>query len=281
MTLSASDERTGAVRVDELARRIRVHCVEMTARANASHVGGALSAADILAVLYGKILRFDATKPDWPDRDRFILSKGHACTALYAALAETGYFPLEKLETFYADGSPLAGHATHKDMPGVEVSTGSLGHGLPLSTGMALAGRRDGRAYRVFCLVSDGECNEGSTWEPALFAPHHSLDNLVVIVDYNKIQSLGRVEDVIDLAPLADKWRAFGWATEELDGHDTRALESALERVPLEAGKPTCIVAHTVKGKGVSFMEDELLWHYRAPLGELLDQALAEIGPPR
>jgi len=281
MTLSGSDERTGAVGVDELARRIRVHCVEMTARANASHVGGALSAADILAVLYGKILRFDATKPDWPDRDRFILSKGHACTALYAALAETGYFPLEKLETFYADGSPLAGHATHKDMPGVEVSTGSLGHGLPLSTGMALAGRRDGRAYRVFCLISDGECNEGSTWEPALFAPHHSLDNLVVIVDYNKIQSLGRVEDVIDLAPLADKWRAFGWATEELDGHDTRALESALERVPLEAGKPTCIVAHTVKGKGVSFMEDELLWHYRAPLGDLLDRALAEIGPPR
>ena len=280
MTLSASDERTGAVGVDELARRIRVHCVEMTARANASHVGGALSAADILAVLYGKILRFDATKPDWPDRDRFILSKGHACTALYAALAETGYFPLEKLETFYADGSPLVGHATHKDMPGVEVSTGSLGHGLPLSTGMALAGRRDGRAYRVFCLISDGECNEGSTWEPALFAPHHALDNLVVIVDYNKIQSLGRVEDVIDLAPLADKWRAFGWATEELDGHDTRALESALERVPLQAGKPTCIVAHTVKGKGVSFMEDELLWHYRAPLGELMDQALAEIGPP-
>ncbi|MBA3402941.1 MAG: transketolase [Actinobacteria bacterium] len=281
MTLPASEERAGTIGVDELARRIRVHCVQMTARANASHVGGALSAADILAVLYGKILRFDATKPDWPDRDRFILSKGHACTALYAALAESGYFPLEKLETFYADGSPLAGHATHKDMPGVEVSTGSLGHGLPLSTGMALAGRRDGRAYRVFCLVSDGECNEGSTWEPALFAPHHELDNLVVVVDYNKIQSLGRVEEVIDLAPLADKWRAFGWATEELDGHDTRALESALERVPHEAGKPTCIVAHTIKGKGVSYMEDELLYHYRPPLGELLDQALAELGSPR
>jgi len=281
MTLPASEERAGTIGVDELARRIRVHCVQMTARANASHVGGALSAADILAVLYGKILRFDATKPDWPDRDRFILSKGHACTALYAALAESGYFPLEKLETFYADGSPLVGHATHKDMPGVEVSTGSLGHGLPLSTGMALAGRRDGRAYRVFCLVSDGECNEGSTWEPALFAPHHELDNLVVVVDYNKIQSLGRVEEVIDLAPLADKWRAFGWATEELDGHDTRALESALERVPYEAGKPTCIVAHTIKGKGISYMEDELLYHYRPPLGELLDQALAELGSPR
>ena len=194
----------------------------MTARANASHIGGALSAADILGVLYGNVMRFDSTRPDWPDRDRFILSKGHACTALYAALAETGYFPIEKLDTFYSDGSPLAGHATHKDMPGVEVSTGSLGHGLPLATGMALASRRDGRDDRVYCLVSDGECNEGSTWEPALFAPHHRLDNLVVVVDYNKIQSLGRVEEVIELDPLADKWRAFGWATEELDGHDTR-----------------------------------------------------------
>lgn len=269
------------IAVDELARRIRVHCVEMTARANASHVGGALSAADILAVLYGRILRFDARRPEWADRDRFILSKGHACTALYAVLAESGFFPLERLETFYADGSPLAGHATHKDVPGVEVSTGSLGHGLPLATGMALAGRRDARDYRVFCLISDGECDEGSTWEPALFAPHHKLDNLVVVVDYNKIQSLGRVEEVIDLAPLADKWRAFGWATEELDGHDTRVLEDVLERIPLETGKPTCVVAHTVKGKGVSYMEDDLLWHYRAPLGDLMEQAIGELGPPR
>ena len=277
MTDVVSQNRAERVGVDELARRIRVHCVRMTGRANASHVGGALSAADMLAVLYGRILRFDPANPDWPERDRFILSKGHACTALYAALAESGYFPLERLDTFYADGSPLAGHATHKDMPGVEVSTGSLGHGLPIATGMALAGRRDGRAFRVFCMLSDGECNEGSTWEPALFAPHHRLENLVVLVDYNKIQSLGRVEEVIDLAPLADKWRAFGWATEELDGHDTRALESMLERIPLQEGKPTCVVAHTVKGKGVSFMEDELLWHYRAPLAELGEQALAEL----
>jgi transketolase len=249
----------------------------MTASANASHIGSALSAADVLAVLYGEVLRFDPASPKWPDRDRFILSKGHACTALYAALAESGYFPVEKLDSFYADGSPLVGHATHKNMPGVEVSTGSLGHGLPLAVGMALAGKRDGLGYRVFCLVSDGECNEGSTWEPALFAPQHQLDNLVTIVDYNKIQSLGRVEDVIDLAPLGEKWRAFGWATEELDGHDTTALRSALERVPHQTGKPTCIVAHTIKGKGVSFMEDELLWHYRAPLDDLEDRALTEL----
>jgi transketolase len=264
--------------VDELARRIRAHCVRMTAQANASHVGSALSTADLLAVLYGRILRFDASDPDWPDRDRFVLSKGHGCTALYGVLAEAGYFPVERLETFCHDGSPLAGHATHKDMPGIEVSTGSLGHGLSLSTGMALAGRRDRKGYRVFCLVSDGECDEGSTWEAALFAPQHRLENLVAIVDYNKIQSLGRVEDVIDLSPLAEKWRAFGWATEEIDGHDPGAIERVLARVPLEPGKPTCVVAHTVKGKGVSFMEDQLLWHYRAPLGDLLDEALAEIG---
>jgi transketolase len=268
-----------ALPVAELARRIRVHCVQMTSRANASHVGSALSTADLLAVLYGRILRFDPADPDWPDRDRFILSKGHGCSALYAVLAEAGYFAVDELETFCRNGSPLAGHATHKGMPGVEVSTGSLGHGLPLATGMALAGRRDRKDYRVFCLLSDGECDEGSTWEPALFAPHHHLDNLVAIVDYNKIQSLGRVEDVIDLAPLAEKWRAFGWGVEEIDGHDVDVIEQVLGSVPFVPGKPSCVVAHTVKGKGVSYMEDKLLWHYRAPLGELLDEALAELAP--
>jgi transketolase len=273
--------RVSGLELDELARRIRTHCVQMTSRANASHIGSALSTADLLAVLYARVLRLDASRPEWPGRDRFVLSKGHGCTALYAVLAEAGFFPLEWLDTYYQDGSPLAGHATHKGLPGVEVSTGSLGHGLPLATGMALAGKRDGHDYRVVCLLSDGECDEGSTWEPALFAPHHRLDNLVAIVDYNKIQSLGRVEDVIDLAPLAEKWRAFGWATEEIDGHDLAAIEDVLGRVPLEPGRPSCVVAHTVKGKGVSYMEDELLWHYRAPLGELLDEALAELGAGR
>ena len=250
----------------------------MTARANASHIGSSLSMADLLAVLYARVLAFDARRPDWPERDRFVLSKGHGCAALYAVLAEAGYFPVERLGTFYQDGSPLAGHATHKEMPGVEVSTGSLGHGLALATGMALAARRDGHGHRVFALLSDGECDEGSVWEAALFAPHHRLGNLVAIVDYNQIQSFGSVAEVLDLAPLGDKWRAFGWGVVEIDGHDLAAIERALGTVPLVAERPTCVVARTVKGKGVSFMEDQLAWHYRAPRGELLAQALAELG---
>jgi transketolase len=264
----------------ELAKRIRMHCVRMTSKANASHIGSALSSADVLAVLYGSVLRYDAQRPDWPDRDRFILSKGHGCTALYAVLAECGYFPISWLDRFYEDGSPLAGHATHKDVPGVEVSTGSLGHGLALGLGMAIAAKRDGRPCRVFCLLSDGECDEGSTWEAALFAPHHKLDNLIAIVDYNKIQSLGTVKEVIDLDPLAAKWQAFGWGVRELDGHDLRAVDAALTQVPFEPGRPSCIVAHTVKGKGVSFMENQLQWHYRAPLGEDRGKALTELETP-
>lgn len=263
--------------VAELARRIRKHCVLMTNRANASHIGSCLSVADILAVLYGKIMRFDPARPDWPDRDRFILSKGHGCAALYAALAESGFFPLEWLETYCQNDTHLAGHATHKGVPGVEVSTGSLGHGLSLAVGMALAAQRDGRLHRVFCVVSDGECDEGSTWEAALFAPHHKLRNLTVFVDYNKIQSLGHVKQVIDLDPLAAKWGAFGWATREVDGHDLRALEENLAQLPFDPERPSCIVAHTVKGKGVSFMEDKLQWHYTAPKGDELAQALAEL----
>jgi transketolase len=263
--------------LSELAKRIRKHCVCMTGKANASHIGSSLSAADILAVLYAKALRFDPQRPDWPDRDRFILSKGHGCAALYAVLAECGFFPMEWLDNYYQNGSPLAGHATHKNIPGVEVSTGSLGHGLALGIGMALAAKRDSSAYRVFCLLSDGECDEGSTWEAALFAPHHKLDNLLAIVDYNKIQSLGTVKEVMDLEPLAAKWRAFGWAVRELDGHDIVSLEEALTKVPYEPDRPSCIVAHTVKGKGVSFMEDKLLWHYRAPRGDDLERALAEL----
>ncbi len=266
-----------AVSVAELAKRIRRQCLLMTSRANASHIGSSLSIADILATLYAKILRFDPTRPDWVDRDRFILSKGHGCAGLYAVLAECGFFPLEWLQTYYQNGTRLAGHATHKGVPGVEVSTGSLGHGLALGVGMALAAQRDGRSPRIFCLLSDGECDEGSTWEAALFAPHHRLTNLIAIVDYNKIQSLGRVKDVIDLDPLAAKWSAFGWATHELDGHDLRALEKAFSRIPFDPARPSCIIAHTVKGKGVSFMEDKLQWHYTAPKGDELARALAEV----
>lgn len=273
MTLPAS-----LIPAEELARRIRGHAVLMTNRANASHVGGALSMADVLAVLYGEVLHVDPERPDWPDRDRFILSKGHGCAALYAVLAERGFFPLEWLDTYHLDGGRFAGHATHKDTPGVELSTGSLGHGLPVGCGMALAAKRDAQMHRVFVMLSDGECDEGSTWEAALFAPHHGLDNLVVMIDYNKIQSFGHVKDVLDLDPLPDKWRAFGWATRELDGHDVDALREALTRVPFEPGKPSCIVAHTVKGKGVSFMEGKLQYHYTPARGDELETAIAELG---
>jgi transketolase len=234
--------------------------------------------ADLLAVLYGAVLRLDPARPDWEDRDRFVLRKGHAAAAVYAALAERGFFPLDWLDTYGQDGTRLAGHVSHHGVPGVEVSTGSLGHGLSYACGMALAGRRDARPYRVFALLSDGECDEGSTWEAALFAPHHRLDNLVALVDYNKIQSFGSVPEVLDLEPLADKWRAFGWAVRQADGHDLAAVLAALRAVPFEPGQPSALIAHTVKGKGVSFMEGRLEWHYRSPDAGQFGQALAELG---
>src|SRR5882724_6014849 len=255
---------------EALARRIRRHAICMTARARSAHVGTSLSMADLLAVLYGRVLRVRPQEPEWPGRDRFILSKGHGCAGLYAALAECGFFPLAWLEDFCADGSRLTGHASHVGVPGVEVSTGSLGHGLPIACGMALAFRREKAPVRVFALLSDGECDEGSVWEAALFAGHHGLDNLTIVVDYNKIQSLR-------LEPLAAKWRAFGWAAREIDGHDVAAIDQVLGAVPAEAGRPSCVIANTVKGRGVSFMENRLLWHYRSPDPEELQLALAEI----
>jgi transketolase len=233
--------------------------------------------ADLLAVLYGRVLRVRPQQADWPGRDRFILSKGHGCAGLYATLAECGFFPLAWLDDFCADGSRLTGHVSHVGVPGVEVSTGSLGHGLPIACGMALAFRREKVPWRVFALLSDGECDEGAVWEAALFAAHHELDNLTAIVDYNKIQSLGRVEEVLRLEPLAAKWQAFGWATREIDGHDLAEIDEVLAVVPLATHRPTCVIAHTVKGKGVCFMEYRLLWHYRPPDSEELRLALAEI----
>jgi len=233
--------------------------------------------AEILAVLYSGVLRVDPKRPDWRERDRLILSKGHGCAGLYAVLAEVGFMPPAKLEEFYQDGFRLPGHVTHRDVPGVEASTGALGHGLSLGCGMALAARRDRQPHRVFVVLSDGECDEGATWEAALFAPQHALDNLVAIVDYNKIQSLGSVAEVLELEPLAAKWNAFRWAVREIDGHDVQALIDTLSGVPFVPGRPSCVVAHTVKGKGVSFMEDQLLWHYRAPDTEELARALREL----
>ena len=271
------NKNTNSVNYKVLATQIRVHALKMVHRAKSSHIGGSLSIADLLAVLYGRVLCVYPSQPDWPDRDRFILSKGHAAAGIYAVLAERGFFPKEWLDTFYLDGSHLPGHIVY-GVPGVETSTGSLGHGLSIGCGMALAGKRDGRAYRVFVLLSDGECDEGSTWEAALFAPHHHLDNLITIVDYNKIQSFGMVKEVLNLDPLDKKWQTFGWAVREIDGHDFEQIENALQNVPFERGRPNCIIAHTIKGKGVSFMENQLAWHYRYPNDEELQRALAELG---
>jgi len=232
---------------------------------------------EILTVLYGSILRVQPLDPECPDRDRLILSKGHACAGLYAVLAECGFFPVAWLDDFYLDGARLAGHASHTGIPGIEVSTGALGHGLSLACGMALAAKRDKSPARVFTVLSDGECDEGSTWESVLFAPHHRLDNLVALVDYNKIQSLGTVGDVLNLEPLAEKWRSFGWVVREIDGHNISEIEEALRVIPFQVDRPSCLIAHTVKGKGVSFMENKLLWHYRAPDVEELRVALEEL----
>jgi len=249
----------------------------MISQARTSHIGSCLSVADILAVLYGSILRIDPKRPQWPDRDRLIMSKGHAAAITYAVVAESGFMPLDRLAEYAHDGGQLYGHVTHVGVPGVEFASGSLGHGLPVGAGMALAAKRDKKSWRTFVVMSDGECDEGSNWEAILFAGHHRLDNLTAIIDYNKIQSLDEVDKTLRLEPLADKFRAFNWAALEVDGHDVVALRHALSSVPLESGRPTAIIAHTIKGKGVSWMEGKVLWHYRQPVGEELDKALAEV----
>lgn len=266
--------------ISVLANDIRAHALRMVHRVNASHIGTCLSMADLLAVLYGHELRVDPMQPARPERDRFILSKGHGAAILYAVLAERGFFPTEWLDEYAKDGSLLLGHASHH-VPGVELSTGSLGHGLSVGCGMALAGKREAQPYRVFVLLSDGELDEGSNWEAILFAPQHRLDNLVVIVDCNEIQSFGSVKEVLDLDPLADKWRAFRWSVREIDGHDHQQIAATLADTPFETDKPSVIIAHTVKGKGVSFMENQLAWHYKSPNAEQLAQALAELEADR
>ncbi|HSV73527.1 MAG TPA: transketolase, partial [Chthonomonadales bacterium] len=213
--------------------------------------------------------------------DRFILSKGHAGAGIYAALAERGFFPIGKLDTHYANGSDLSGHVSHRGIPGVELSTGSLGHGLSVGAGLAYGARLGDAAWRTVVLMGDGECDEGSVWEAALFASHHRLDNLVAIVDHNKLQSLTTVESTLGLEPFADKWRAFGWEVVDVDGHDHEALDAAFCRVPSRPGYPTCVLAHTVKGKGVSFMEGSVLWHYRTACGEEYAAALRELEADR
>lgn len=258
-----------------LARAVRRHALVMTHRAKASHIGSCLSMADLMAVLYSKIARIDPHRCDDPDRDRVIISKGHAAAIVYAVLAESGFFATDELENYSKDSSLLTGHVSHK-VPGVEVSTGGLGHGLPIGAGLALAAKRGKRGYRVFVMLSDGELDEGSNWEALLFAGHHKLDQLVAIVDNNRIQSFGTVAEVLDLGDIAGKIRTMGWDVVEIDGHDLDAIEQALQ--PVQREKPLLVLARTVKGKGVSFMENKLEWHYRNADATQLELALDEVG---
>lgn len=271
------DPKQNAFDTELLAARIRRHVVEMTHKGNSSHVGSGLSISDILAVLYGRVMHLDPSKPDLPDRDRFILSKGHAGAAVYAALSERGFFPVEKLSQHYQNGSIFSGHVSHKGVPGVELSTGSLGHGLSVGSGMALAAKRQDQPQRVYVLLSDGECDEGSNWEAILFSAHHQLDNLCVAVDYNKIQSLAPVSETIGLEPFTDKWASFGWHVQSIDGHNHAELSQAFTAASETKGQPSVVICNTTKGKGVSFMENSVLWHYRSPQGDEYDAAVSEL----
>ena len=266
-----------------LAWLIRRNALEMTHLSRGSHIGSVLSVAEIIAVLYTSVLNVDPKNPRKPDRDRMILSKGHAGSAVYAALAETGFFPVEQLKTHYANGSILSGHVSHKGVPGVEVSTGALGHGLGIGVGMALGAKMDGAPWRTYVVLGDGECDEGAVWESALQAAQYRLDRLCAVVDYNHMQSLTTVEDTLRLEPFEQKWKDFGWNAMSVDGHDTEALKAAFDaaRAAEGQGKPSVILAHTVKGKGVSFMENNILWHYRTPQGEEYEAALRELEAQR
>lgn len=249
---------------EQLAWKIRRHGIEMTHLSGGSHIGAILSVADIMAVLYTNILKFDSKNPDWEKRDKVILSKGHAGASLYAALAENGFFPVKELKTHYANGSRLSGHVSHY-LPGIELSTGALGHGLSVGTGMAYASKKDNKKNKTYVILGDGECNEGSVWEAALFANHFRLNNLTAVIDYNHMQSLDYCDNTLEITPFAEKWRAFGWNVIEIDGHSHEQLREGFRCAENSGQKPTVIIASTVKGNGISFMENDILWHYRFP----------------
>jgi len=261
----------------EMAKRLRRHVITMTATAGSGHPGGSLSAADIATALYFKAMRHNPQNPQWQDRDRLILSKGHAAPILYATLAESGYFPVPELSTLRRLGSRLQGHTDGNLTPGVEMSAGSLGMGLSFGIGVALAARLDSRDYRTYVLLSDGECDEGQTWEAALAAAHFKLDNLTAIIDYNKIQLSGWTRDIMNLEPFNQKWQAFGWHIIDTDGHDFNQILAALQEARNTKNKPTVIIARTVKGKGVSFMENNVKFHGKAPTTEEAEKALKEL----
>lgn len=265
--------------IQDRAKTLRARIIETSHRASIPHLGSCLSCVDILAALYFSKLRIDASAPRDASRDRFILSKGHGAPALFQVLAMCGFYPESWLEDYGKDGGIFAEHPpTPEYLPGIEAATGSLGHGLPIGLGMALAGRIQGLDYRVYAVLGDGECNEGSVWEAAMLAAAQKVGNLCVIVDFNKWQATGRSEEIMSLPPLAEKWQAFGWNACEIDGHDIQAILDALARFPGADGKPTAIIAHTVKGKGISFMEDDNNWHYRIPSADEVVLSKKELG---
>jgi len=262
----------------QIAQEIRGRLMEMSCRAGTAHLASAMSAVDILVAAYWEVLRIDSAKPADPDRDRLIFSKGHAVSALYTTLALRGFFPVSLLDTWNQDGGRLPEQPSPGCVPGVELATGSLGHGLPFGLGTALAARIQNRSYRVIVVMSDGECEEGSDWEAALMASAQRVDNLCVVVDYNKWQATGRSNEVMALDPLRQRWEAFGWNACEVDGHDHNALAAAMKNAFGKNNRPSAIIAHTVKGKGVSFMEDDNNWHYRSPTPEEVQAARRELG---
>lgn len=262
----------------EKARQIRRHIIKMLGQAGSGHTGGSLSASDIAACLYFWEMNIDPSQPHWVERDRFVLSKGHAAPVLYAVLAEKGFFPPDHLNNLRKLGSPLQGHPDMRKVPGVEASTGSLGQGISWAVGMALAGKIDNKSYRVYTLLGDGEIEEGMVWEAAMAAAHYKLDNLIAFVDHNGLQIDGRVEEVMSPLPIPDKFKAFGWEVLEIDGHDHKQIMEALNFGRTIKGKPTAVIAHTIKGKGCSFMEDRVEWHGVAPKPNEVEIALAELG---
>lgn len=269
-------ESEDIIRLKEQANIIRQEVLKMIVDAGAQHIGTSLSAVEILVVLYFSILNIDPKNLEWQDRDRLVLSKGNAAAALYATLAERGFFPVKTLDTFGQDGSTLIGHVDLQ-VPGVEASTGSLGLGLSMGVGMSLAGKSDNRRYRVFVVLGDGECDEGSVWEAAMSASHYKLDSLTAILDHNKLQATGFLKEVMSQDPIPAKWRSFGWSVEEIDGHDVGQLLKTLKKTPFEQNKPSAIIAHTTKGKGISFLENKVISHYKCPSEEETAQAIKEL----
>ena len=264
-------------RLTQVARELRIADIEMIAEAGSGHPGGTLSAADMIAALFFHTLRLRPAEPEWPGRDRFVLSKGHCVPIVYAAMAKLGFFDPEMLKTLRKLGSPLQGHPDRTRLPGIEASTGSLGQGLSVAVGMAVAGKLDAGSWRVYCMLGDGEVQAGQVWEAAMFAPRHGLDNLIAILDNNQVQQTGKVAEILDISPVAEKWTAFGWHVLDIDGHDMGQIVDALERAQDVTGKPVMIVSRTIKGKGVSWMELDPAWHGKAPNAEQTERALAEL----